>query len=128
MLVVMALFSLSALADETCSTSLYDFRITSNYIEAKGQNEHVRLTTDGVRTLVRRQRREFKALLEVLSNELETDVILRPDEAKKLDRFSLNVADGKQDLIGAMYAKGYDERGQLLVRYMVTENGSYRCQ
>lgn len=125
---IMLMASLSAFADETCKTSLYDFRITNKYIQADGQGEHVRIPYSEMRSLSRRSRTDFKALLNTLSDDINTDIILTKTERMTIARFSLTVADGNEELIGMMYAKGYDEGGQLLVRYMVTEDGSYRCQ
>lgn len=122
------LTSLSVFADETCKTSLYDFRITNQYIQADGQGEYIRIPYSEMRSLSRRSRTDFSRLLRRLSDEINTDIILSKTEKTIITRFSLTVADGHADLIGMMYAKGYDEEGQLIVRYMVTEDGSYRCQ
>jgi primosomal protein N' len=121
------LFSFAALADETCKTSLYDFRITNSYIEAKGQGENVRLPYHEVRTLSRRSRADFKALINILKDQIETDDVLTPNEAALIERFALTVADGQEELLSMMYAKAYNKKGLIVVRYMVTENGSYRC-
>lgn len=125
---VLLLSSFAAVADETCKTSLYDFRITNSYIQADGQGDHVRIPYSEMRSLSRRSRTDFKALLNTLSDEINTDIILTKTEKTNLERFSLTVADGNEELIGMMYAKGYDRAGQLIVRYMVTEDGAYRCQ
>lgn len=124
---VVLLFSFAALADETCTTSLYDFRITNSYIEAKGNGENVRLPYHEVRTLSRRSRSDFKALINILKDQIETDEVLTETEIALIDRFALTVADGYEELLSMMYAKAYDKQGHLIVRYMVTENGSYRC-
>lgn len=125
---VILLASFSALADETCKTSLYDFRITNTYIQADGQDEHVRIPYTEMRSLSRRSRTDFKALVNTLSDDITTDIILTKTERMNIARFSLTVADGNEELIGMMYTKGYDVDGHLIVRYMVTEDGSYRCQ
>lgn len=124
---VVLLFSFAALADETCKTSLYDFRITNSYIEAKGNGENVRLPYHEVRTLSRRSRSDFKALINILKDQIETDEVLTETEIALIDRFALTVADGHEELLSMMYAKAYDKQGHIIVRYMVTENGSYRC-
>lgn len=120
--------SFNVIADETCLTSIYDFRITNSYIEATGQGEHVRVPYSDVRTLSRRSRTDFKSMIRNLSDEINTDVILTQTEAAQLEHFTLTAADGHEDIIGMLYAKGYDKSGMLVVRYMVTEDGAYRCQ
>ncbi len=124
---VVLLFSFAALADETCKTSLYDFRITYSYIEAKGEGETVRLPYHEIRTLGRRSRSDFKALINILKDEIETDEVLSQTEVSLIDRFSLTAAHGHEEFLSMMYSKAYDKQGMLVVRYMVTENGSYRC-
>lgn len=122
------LTSFAAMADETCRTSLYDFRITNKYIQADGQGEHVRIPYSEMRTLSRRNRTDFKNLIRTLSDEITTDSVLTKTESTLIERFSLTVADGHEELIGMMYAKAFDEQGQIVARFMVTEDGSYRCQ
>ncbi len=119
--------SFNVLADETCLTSIYDFKITNNYIEVTGQGEHIKIPYNEFRTLSRRSRSDFKAFIGVLSDDINTDVVLTQTEIKLLERFALTVADGTEEIIGVMYAKGYDKAGLLIVRYMVTEDGAYRC-
>ncbi len=124
---VVLFFSFAALADETCKTSLYDFRITNSYIEARGQGDNVRLPYHEVRSLSRRSRSDFKALINILKDQIETDEVLTQTEIALIERFALTIADGYQELLSMMYAKAYDKKGHIVVRYMVTENGSYRC-
>jgi hypothetical protein len=120
--------SFNVFADETCFSSLYDFRITNSYIEATGQGEYIRIPYTNVRTLSRRSRTDFKAMIKNLSDDINTDVVLSQTEAELLERFTLTAADGREDIIGMLYAKGYDKSGFLIVRYMVTEDGAYRCK
>lgn len=118
----------TAFADETCSTSLYDFRITKNYIESAGQNGTIRVGYSEVRTLSRRNYSDFMEFVSTLTNEISTDEILTQSEAAQVYRFSLTLADDFEDLVGLMYAKGYDKSGYLIVRYVLTDNGAYRCK
>jgi hypothetical protein len=114
-------------ADETCRTSIYDFRITNSYIEATGQGEYIRIPYTDVRTLSRRSRTDFKNMINNLSDDINTDVVLTQTEAMLLERFTLTAAPGTEDIVGMLYTKGYNRSGLLVVRYMVTDDGAYRC-
>lgn len=116
-----------ALADEVCRSSENDFFITDSYIEARGQGERVRIPHSHVRSLSRRRQNDFKDLINILKDQMETDQVLSETEILSLDRFALTVANGTKEIVSMMYVKGYDREGQLIVRYMVTGNGSYRC-
>lgn len=122
------LTSFTVFADETCQTSLYDFRITSSYIQGSGQGVHVRIAYNEQRTLSRRNLSDFKELISTLSDASNTDEILTNNDVTALDRFSITVADGAEGLISLKYVKGYDQSGMLIVRYMITQNGAFRCQ
>ena len=125
---LLLLSSFSVFADETCFTSIYDFRITNSYIEATGQGEYVRIAYSDVRTLSRRSRSDFKSMIANLSDELNADVVLSIDEAALIERFTLTMADGTEEITGMMYTKAYDKSGMLVVRYIVTKDGAYRCK
>lgn len=116
------------MADETCSTCDHDFRISSNYIEASGRGEHVKIPYDQMRTLSQNNRNDFKTLVNTLLDHTKTDEVLLAEEAARLYRFSLTVADAKENFVTLKYIKGYDASGMLVVRFMITEEGAFRCQ
>lgn len=127
-LVLILLASFSAFADETCQTSLYDFKITSSYIQARGQGLHIRIEYREVRSLSRRSMSDFKAMINLLSDADSTDDVLTTYEVPQIDRFSITVADGNEGLITLKYIKSYDQSGMLFNRFMMTQNGVLRCQ
>ena len=127
-LLLVLMTSFSVFADETCQTSQYDFRITKSYIQGTGHGQHVRVAYDELRTLSRRNLTDFNLLLDSLKDANNTDQILSRSEVILLDRFSITVADGSEGLISLTYVKGYDNSGYLIVRYMMTQNGVFRCQ
>lgn len=127
-LLLVLMTSFSVFADETCQTSLYDFRITSSYIQGRGQGQHVRVDYAELRTLSRRNLNDFNLLLNSLTDANNTDQVLSRSEVIMLDRFSITVADGNEGLISLKYVKGYDQSSMLMVRYMMTQDGVFRCQ
>jgi hypothetical protein len=126
-LLVVCFFSLNALADQTCSTQSYDFRITDSYIEAQGRGLEIKVPYHQMRSLSQNSRGDFKALLKRLSDITQTDEPLSLDEASRLYRFSITVADDVEELITLKYIKGYDESGILVVRFMINQDRAYRC-
>lgn len=127
-LVLILMISFGAFADETCQTSLYDFKITNSYIQARGQGLHLRIEYNEIRSLSRRSMSDFKAMINLLSDADSTDDVLTTYEVPQIDRFSITVADGNEGLITLKYIKSYDQSGMLLNRFMMTQNGVLRCQ
>lgn len=125
---VLLFVSFVAMADETCSTSLFDFKITKKYILASGNGQTLKYSYDEVRSLSRRNQSDFMQFVSTLTNEISTDEVMTQAELGEVERFSLTVADDYEELIGMMYAKGYNKQGYLVVRYMLTDDGAYRCK
>jgi hypothetical protein len=118
---------LHAFADQTCSTQSYDFRITDSYIEAQGRGLEIKVPYHQMRSLSQNARGDFKAMLKRLSDSTLTDEALSEDEASRLYRLSITVADDVEELITLKYIKGYDESGVLVVRFMINQDRAYRC-
>lgn len=120
---LLVLLSFSALADQTCVTPTFEFRITKSFIEATVGEEVYRIPYTEVRSIsLNNGRNNFEMILQSLSD-------LSSTEISRLDRFSLTLADGGEELMGKMmYVKGFDKTGLLIVRYMVVDQSSFRCQ
>ena len=126
-LALLSLFCFNALADQTCSTQSYDFRITDSYIEAQGRGLEIKVPYHQMRSLSQNSRGDFKALVKRLSDSTLTDEALSTDEALRLYRFSITVADDVEELITLKYIKGFDESGLIVVRFMINQDRAYRC-
>lgn len=121
----------SALADQTCVTSTFEFRITKHFIEATGGEDKIRIPYSEVRGIsLNNSRNNFNLLTQALSDQSSTDIVLSASELSRLERFSLTLADGGEELVmrKLMYLKGYDKTGLLIVRYMVVDQSHFRCQ
>lgn len=126
---LLVLVSFSAFADQTCLTPTYEFRITKHFIEALGGEDVVRIPYSDVRSISSNNRNSFDPLIQRLSDDSSTDVVLNKNEISRISRFSLTLADGSEDLIGKMmYIKGFDKAGQLIVRFMFIDQSNFRCQ
>lgn len=125
---IVLFLSFSALADETCISHPFNFRITRSYIEVTGPSDDLRISYDEVRTLSRRSSADFKELIKTLSNTVNTEDVLTTDEASEIERFSLTVADGHEELLSVMYAKAYNKFGMIVARFMTSAGNAYRCQ
>jgi hypothetical protein len=127
LLLVVCLMGLNAFADQTCSTQSYDFRITDSYIEAQGRGLEIKVPYHQMRSLSQNSRSDFKAMVKRLSDITLTDEVLSLDEASRLHRFSITVADDVEELITLKYIKGYDNSGVLVARFMINQDRAYRC-
>jgi hypothetical protein len=127
---LLVLISYSAIADQTCLTSTYEFRITKHFIEANGGEVEVRIPYSDVRSVtLNNSRNNFEILIQSLSDSDSTDVILTKAETSRIERFSLTLADGSEEFIGKMmYVKGFDKSGLLIVRFMIVDQSKFRCQ
>ena len=127
---LLVLVSFSALADQTCLTPTYEFRITKHFIEAKGGEEEIRLLYSDVRSISRTNgRNNFDLLIQNLTDASSTDIVLSALEISRIDRFSITLADGAEELMGKMmYIKGFDKTGLLITRYMIVDQSNFRCQ
>ncbi len=127
---LLVLISFSAIADQTCLTPTYEFRITKHFIEATGGEFEVRIPYSDVRSItLNNSRNNFEYLIQSLSDPDSTDVILTKAEISRIDRFSLTLADGSEEFIGKMmYVKSFDKSGLLILRYMIVDQSKFRCQ
>lgn len=127
---LLVFLSFSAHADQTCLTPTYEFRITKHFIEAISGEDTIRIPYTEVRGISRNNgRNNFDLLIQAFSDQDSTDVVLTEAERMRLDRFSLTLADGAEELMGKMmYVKGYDKTGLLIVRFMMVDQSSFRCQ
>jgi hypothetical protein len=126
---LLVLVSFSAFADQTCLTSTYEFRITKHFIEATGGEVEVRIPYLDVRSISSNNRNSFDSLIQRLSDDSSTDVVLNNTEISRIQRFSLTLADGSEDFIGKMmYIKGFDKAGLLIARFMFVDQSNFRCR
>lgn len=127
---LLVLISFSAFADQTCQTPTYNFRITKHFIEATGEDVEVRIPYTDVRAVsLNNGRNNFEFLIQTLSDSSSTDHVLTKEEISRIERFSLTLADGSEDLMGKMmYIKGFDKAGLLITRFMIVDQSNFRCQ
>ena len=126
---LLVLISFSALADQTCLTTTYEFRITKHFIEANDGEDQIRIPYSDVRSVSRvNGRNNFEYIIQRLSENEGSESALSKEEIERIDRFSMILADGSEELIGKMlYIKGFDKTGLLIVRYMILDQSHFRC-